>query len=211
MSQEYVLCIVAHSDDQVMGPGGAMIKYAKEGKKVITIVFSYGEKSHPHFKKEIIQDIRVKESEKADKLMGGEGVYFLGLTEGKFEEEFEKKMLQDYLTKYKPSRIFTHAQDDSHPDHKAVHKLVLQTYDDMKLKSSVYTFGVWRVLRFASRNSPALVVDISEEFRKKIASLDAFKSQWIAKLALTWSLYVKAIISGFKYGYEFAEVFYKVR
>src|SRR5512137_2295312 len=42
-----VLIICAHSDDQVFGPGGTVAKYAKEGKRVHTIIFSYGEKGMP--------------------------------------------------------------------------------------------------------------------------------------------------------------------
>lgn len=39
---ERILVIVAHSDDQMLGPGGTLVKYAKEGKEIHTVIFSYG-------------------------------------------------------------------------------------------------------------------------------------------------------------------------
>jgi LmbE family N-acetylglucosaminyl deacetylase len=45
-----VLVIVAHNDDHIIGAGGTLAKYAQEGKKVRTIIMSYGESSHPHLK-----------------------------------------------------------------------------------------------------------------------------------------------------------------
>lgn len=43
----------AHPDDEVLGAGGTIAKYAREGKKVIAVIFSYGESSHPWMKKKI--------------------------------------------------------------------------------------------------------------------------------------------------------------
>jgi len=214
-----VLVVVAHSDDQVLGPGGTIAKYVAEGKEVHTIIFSYGELSHPHFKREIIKKMRIEESQKADKLMGGSGVHFLGLSEGKFAEEFKANstglVLEKLFTEFKPEKIFTHALDDTLPDHKAVHRLVLKTYDKLvekkKFKSSIYTFGVWRFFKFQGRNRPRLVVDISDQFDKKIDSLNVFKTQKVAMSVLTWSVYLKAITAGYKHHMHLAEEFYKLR
>ena len=41
--KEAVLFLCAHNDDQLIGAGGTIAKYAKEGKKIVTIVFSFGE------------------------------------------------------------------------------------------------------------------------------------------------------------------------
>ena len=213
------MTIVAHSDDQIIGPGGTLVKYVNEGKKVITVIFSYGEKSHPHFKKEVIQKIRVEESERADNVIGGSGVIFLGIDEGKFKEQFNDQehngKLEALLLKYKPKKIFTHAIDDSHPDHKAVNALVLELYDKLhrqrKLTADVYTFGVWRLFRFKKTVHPRVVVNISQEFRKKLQALRAFKSQWITFSHMRFSIYFKALLTGIKHGYEFAEEFYKRR
>ena len=125
------MVICAHSDDQVIGPGGTMAKYAKEGKQIYTIIFSYGEASHPWLREEITVDIRVKEAKAADKVVGGKSVEFIGLREGRFKEESKQKKvlhtLRQMIEQRKPHRIFTHAQDDPHPDHRAVHHIVMET------------------------------------------------------------------------------------
>jgi len=95
LDEDSILVICAHSDDQIFGPGGTIAKYAKEGKKIHTIIFSYGEGSHPWFKKEYTISARVKEALAVDKFIGGDGVVFLGLEEGKFREQYTAKNVYD--------------------------------------------------------------------------------------------------------------------
>lgn len=214
-----ILLIVAHSDDQILGPGGTIAKYVKEGKSIKTIIFSYGELSHPHFKKDVITKIRFNESQAADKIIGGDGVEFLDITDGKFKQEIFtttfKKKLKRLMLRYSPEKIFTHAQDDPHPDHIALHHCVIQCYDELvkekKFKTDIYTFGVWRFINFKERNLPRLLVDISDTFSIKIKALHPFKSQRMALFFLTWTVYVKAFFYGLKNKTRFAELFAKIR
>ena len=97
--KESVFVICAHSDDQILGPGGTLAKYAKEGKEIFTIIFSYGETSHFWLKKKVSAEIRVKEAQNADKVIGGSGVVFFGLKEGKFFEEVKNKDIKDKVKK----------------------------------------------------------------------------------------------------------------
>jgi LmbE family N-acetylglucosaminyl deacetylase len=212
-----IVVICAHSDDQIFGSGGTMAKYAKEGHDVYTIVFSFGEKSHPHFKTRVIRKMRIEESIKANKIIGGKQVMFLGLQEGKFEEGFMKQKGKERLVQLlrltKPEKIFTHAGDDSHADHRAVHTLVLKTVDALHLSCSVYSFPVWNLLNFRQHNSPRLVVDISDTFKKKILALRCFRSQinvfsyTVLTNILFLGVYVRAILNGFRYHHRYAEVF----
>ena len=144
------MIICAHSDDQIFGPGGTIAKYAKEGKEIFTIIFSYGHFSSPLIKKEIIASARVKEAKDVDKYIGGSGVIFLGLDENKFAEQFKSKKMYAKLKKlileHKPTRIFTHSHDDPLPDHRVLNKLLLDTLDKMKYKSEVYMFDIWNLI-----------------------------------------------------------------
>ena len=67
--KETILAIAAHNDDHLIGAGGTLAKYAAEGKVIKTVICSFGEKSHPHLRKEIIVRRRVAESLKADRIM----------------------------------------------------------------------------------------------------------------------------------------------
>ncbi len=214
-----ILVAVAHSDDQVMGPGGAIAKYAAEGYDILTLIFSWGEFSPPHIKKEILIKMRVQEAQKADKIMGGNGVVFFGASDGKIKQQVEalrlKEKLKNFMLKHKPEKIFTHAVDEYLPDHVAVYNMVCDVYDDLhkqnKLTCDVYSFAIWRFLKWKQRSAPKLVVDISKTFDKKVKALNTFKSQKHVTLTLNWSVYLKAFVQGFKHNVQFAEVFNKVR
>ncbi|MBN2423064.1 PIG-L family deacetylase [Candidatus Woesearchaeota archaeon] len=219
MKNDTILVLCAHNDDQIIGVGGTLAKYAKQGKPIIIIIFSYGESSHPHYQKEVIIKTRVKESIRADKILCGDKAktYYLGLTEGKFQKEIKNKKISQKIEKIirqsKPSKIFTHSIDDPHPDHKAVNKFVMNLTEKIGFKGDVYSFNVWNLfINLRKRNLPKLVVDISDTFKKKIEALEKHKSQAIqARLPLTWSIYFKAIIHGFLNKMKYAEVFYKIK
>lgn len=212
---ENILVFCAHSDDQIFGPGGALAKYAREGKKIYTYIFTYGELTHPHFKRKVIVKIRVKESQKADEEIKGCGVSFFGLTETKFFEETKEKGFHDKIRQIilekNPTKIFTHNADDPHADHRAVNQIVLDAIEEVKSSADVYAFDVWSPLSLAYRKNPKLVVDISKTFRIKIKALGHFESQKLAMVLLLWSVYAKAIKNGLLNGYRYAEVFYKIR
>lgn len=218
-----IMVICAHSDDQIIGAGGAMAKYAKEGYNVHTVIFSFGENVKPHMKREVITRMRVQESQRADRIVGGSGVHFLGLREMHFEEDFSggsEEALNSLIRKFKPDKIFTHSNDDAHPDHRAVLRIALKVYKRLSLSCELYTFEVWHLFNIKKRNKPRLVVDISGVFQKKVEALKAFKSQ--IKLSNFYNylvlnnffffvIHIKDFINGMKYGFRYAEVFYKLR
>lgn len=214
--KEKILCICAHSDDQILGPGGTLAKYAKEGNLVNTIIFSHGVLSHPHFKEEVIKAERIKEAEKADKVINGGGVKFYDLQEGKFKCEEAEELIEKDILNFKPTKIFTHAHDKGeHPDHIAVFDTVIKVYDKLhkenKIKCDIYSFGIWRLFKTKNRNNAKLVIDIGETFATKLEALDEFSSQKVAMIMLKWSIYFKAFLLGFKNNMTFAEEFNKER
>jgi LmbE family N-acetylglucosaminyl deacetylase len=213
--KQKILVFCAHSDDQILGPGGALAKYAKEGKKIYTIILSYGEASLAWLKPEIAIKTRVKEAKNADKIIGGKGITFLGLKEGKFienlqEKKIEKKIIK-IIRKRKPIKIFTHSSDDPHPDHRAAHKIIINILDKMRYKCDVFSFDVWNPLTGRKKNLPRLYVDITETFSIKTKALKAFQSQKIAIFTLLWSVYLRAVIHGLHINKRFAERFFKIR
>lgn len=213
--KETILVIAAHNDDHIIGAGGALTKYAKEGKRVRTIICSFGEKSHPHLRKEVIVERRVKESIKADKIMGGAGVAYLGVREGHFEEDFKARDIEQKLVwiikKEHPSKIFTHGIDDLHGDHKSVYRLVMKLIEKGKITCPVYSFDIWSLIKLRKRNLPRLVVDISDTFNTKIKAFLIHESQTLAIWSLLWKLILKDWLSGLIHGYKYAEVFYKLK
>ena len=214
MPRERILTVGAHNDDYIVGAGGTLAGYSRQGVPFWSIVFSYGEMSHPHIKKKYSISMRVKESLKADKMLGGSGIVYLGLPEGKFREpaneDAARRTLQRLIKKHKPTKIFTHSPNDPHPDHFAVYTITLDTLNEMGYDAEVYSFDVWNLFTLKKKENPILVVDIKDSFHTKMQAFKAHKSQMMAYWALVWNLYLKAITNGMKHGYRYCEVFDKI-
>jgi len=211
---ETILAIGAHNDDHVIGAGATLAKFAKQGKRVKTVVFSFGE-FHPYMKKEVVIEKRMKEFLAGDKILGGSGVAYFGCRDGKVEIDIKEKNIEEKLAwlikREKPSTIFTHGFDDAHPDHHAVHKLVMKLIEKKKIKCPVYSFDVWSLVKIKKRNLPRLVVDVSDTFNLKIKSFLSHESQKVVIWAMLWKIIAKDWFSGFVNGYRYAEVFYRIQ
>ena len=206
-----ILVVCSHSDDQIIGAGGTLAKYASEGKNIYTCILAYGESSHPHLKEEVISSIRVKESIQADKVIGGNGVEFLGVKEGDFSINenvvFIKDQLKKIIEHQKPNKIFTHSWDDFHPDHRATYKVVQELISEMQFKCDCYSFEIWNPFTATNSNFPRLVVDISDTFSTKLKALKCFKSQKITLITMIPAVYIRAFVNGLESNAKYAEVF----
>ncbi|MGM5482085.1 MAG: PIG-L deacetylase family protein [Nanobdellota archaeon] len=214
-AKDVILVVCAHNDDHILGVGGTLAKYAKQGYKVVVIILSYGETSHVWLKQKEIIKTRVKESRNADKILGLHKTYYYGLKEGSFLNEFENKGIQKKLLRtisvLKPVKIFTHSFDDLHPDHRATYSKLMETVEKSGIGCDVYSFDIWNPFNIRKRDSPKMVVDITKTFKLKVKSFALHKSQWQAKLIMTPAMYARGILNGLEHGIKFAEVFYKLK
>ena len=213
---ESVLFLCAHNDDQLIGAGGTIAKYAKEGKKIVTVIFSFGESSNLLEQDIHTRKTRVLESKRAAKLLGEEELYYLALKEGNFKHEIEERnileKIENIIKRIKPSKIFTHSIDDPHPDHRAVYYFTLDLLEKMNYKCDLYSFNIWNYfINFRKRDQPKLVVDITDTFKTKIDAFKKHKSQWVTKLTHIFSIYYQAITIGFQNQIKYAEIFYKIK
>ncbi|PIN87777.1 hypothetical protein COV12_02020 [Candidatus Woesearchaeota archaeon CG10_big_fil_rev_8_21_14_0_10_32_24] len=213
--KETIIVMSAHSDDFVIGAGGTIAEYVKEGKKVISIVFSYGEKSHPWLKEKVVQKFRAEETKNAAKALGCEVIIY-DLKEGKFYEEYQEKKTEiaflELLNNEKPTKIFTHSNEDPHPDHRIVHKITLELYKKLKQKPELYIYSIWNPVSFKTRH-PKLYVNITGSYKEKIKSLNAFPSQrYNAIYPLFILILFRAIKDGYRMkGAKFGESFYRIK
>ena len=212
--KETVLCFGAHGDDLEIGAGGSIAKFSQEGKSVIGVIFSKGDKSSPWLKKEHLVDFRENEAEEIGKFIGCEETVMLGFEDGKLMESISKnsvkKKVQDLITKYKPFQIYVHSSLDPHKDHQAVNKAVLNALEniDSGKKIPVYAFEIWNVV---NESGPRMYVNISSTFSKKIEAMKKFKSQRIYVYALIVPVFLRAFFIGLKNQCLYAERFYKIR
>ncbi len=212
---ETVLVLCAHNDDHILGVGGTLAKYNKEGKNIVVIIFSYGESSHVWLKENETIKMRVKESHQADKYLGIEKTYYYGLKEGNIEKEFDEKKLKQKLKRtikiLDPIKIFTHSFDDLHPDHRAVYRKVIETLNEIKRDFELYSFDIWNPFNLRKRDSPKMVVDVTDTFSQKMKAFSLHKSQWHAKTIMTPAAYARGFFNGLNHDFKYAEVFYKLK
>jgi LmbE family N-acetylglucosaminyl deacetylase len=213
-SKGTILIFCGHNDDQIIGCGGTLSNYSKEGYTIKTIIFSYGAGSHPHLQKDIIIKTRVSESLRSDNILGGSGIAYFGLAEARMAAEIKKKHIREkvrfIITRERPVKIFTHSMDDPHPDHRTVYRLVKDVVEELPFDVEVWTFDVWNIVSVKRHQQPRLVVDISKSFATKMKALRVHKSQQTAIWALAWNIYMRAITAGWDYGYRYAEIFYRM-
>jgi LmbE family N-acetylglucosaminyl deacetylase len=215
MAKETVMIFCAHPDDEVIGPGGTIAKYAKEGKNIVTVIFSYGESSHMWMKKKYTITTRVAEANEAGKIIGTNKTVFLGLRDGMLLQDARTRktenMIEKLIKRYNPTRIFTHSHDDFiFPDHKAVNDTVTKVLKKIKYEGDVFIFDIWNFITLRRRNRPKMIVDISDTFKTKVKALKCFKSQSFVIAELKPLIYIRAIRNGITVKAKFGEKFYKI-
>ncbi len=212
--KETIVVLGAHSDDFVIGAGGTIARYTAEGKEVLAIVFSKGEKTHPWIKRKVVQDFREAEAILACKLLKCK-IKFLGLGDLNVGKEYQKKQLEKkllpFLEQLDPSKILTHSHNDLHPDHQEVNKITLQLWEKMKVKPEVYIYSIWNPLSLSGQY-PTLYIDITKQFGKKLKAMNLFRSQRLAAIyPLLLFVFYRAIANGLKIRKMFAESFYRIK
>ncbi len=158
--------------------------------------------------------MRAEEAYQASKILHCR-TSFLDLHEFRFYEEYQqgtvKQKLQQIIAKEKPAKIFTHSQEDPHPDHQAVNKITLDLYQGLptNLKPEVYMYSVWNPVSFRTFY-PALYMDVTKHFSTKLKALEKFHSQRIHIAYPFLLLLFRAVKDGFHIGKRFGEHFLKI-
>lgn len=183
------LIIAPHPDDAELGAGGLILKLQQEGKRVGVLDLTSGEPT-PHGSLET----RAAETDAATKTLGLAWRENLGLTNRQLEATLENRAkLANVFRKEKPRWLFAPYWEDAHPDHTAATKLVEDARFWAKLTKCdepgqpdltgepchperVYYYYCVH-LKLAPQ--PAFVLDISDVWEQKLASIACYQSQFI--------------------------------
>jgi bacillithiol biosynthesis deacetylase BshB1 len=178
-----VLVIAPHPDDAELGMGGAIVKLICEGKKVGVLDLTNGEPT-PHGSVEI----RARETAAATKVLGLKWRENLGLPNRSLEATLENRAkLAAVIRRTRPRWLFAPYWDDAHPDHTAATKLVDDARFWAKLTKTdlagephhperIYNYYC---IHLKAAPQPAFVLDITEEWEAKLASVRAYESQFL--------------------------------
>jgi N-acetylglucosamine malate deacetylase 1 len=178
-----VLVVAPHPDDAELGMGGAICKLIKQGKRVGVVDLTNGEPT-PFGSPEI----RAIETQRASDCLGVTWRFNLGLKNRFLEASLENRhRLAGLFRLTRPRWIFAPYWSDAHPDHVAATELVEAARFWSKLSKSdipgepyhperiYYYFCIH--LKLVPQ--PAFVLDISDEWATKAASIEAYQSQFV--------------------------------
>ena len=148
MDKLKILSVFAHPDDESMGMGGTLAKYAAEGVETHLVCASRGERGWAGPEEqdpgpERLGQIRTQELENAVKELGMQGLYFLNYIDGNVDQADHSEAIArivTYIRKIKPQVVVTFPPDGNygHPDHIAIGQFTSaaivcaadSTYDD---------------------------------------------------------------------------------
>jgi len=179
-----LLVLAAHPDDAELGCSGTVVRAIRDGKKVGIIDLTRGELGTRG-----TAEIRASETAEATRILGLHVRENLGLADGMFLNTPEQRLpVIRAIRKYKPELVITNAPQDRHPDHGRAAALVSEACFYAGL-SKIETLEngspqtAWRprsLFHFVQSVSLAVdfVVDISEVWDVKLASIKAYKSQF---------------------------------
>lgn len=178
-----ILAIVAHPDDADIFCGGTLAKHADRGDDVTIAYMTRGEYGGFDTTEAEVAAVREEESERAAEELGADAV-FLDFLDGRITYSMENRLrIVDAIRKHTPDLIFTHFDDDMHPDHRATSRLVSDAYYMASLPlveseyephdpSNIYFFG-----KPTSSFEPEVIVDISDYQETKEAAFLQHESQ----------------------------------
>jgi LmbE family N-acetylglucosaminyl deacetylase len=127
-----LMAITAHPDDESLGCGGALARYAHEGVDTYVLSATRGERgrhgSGEHPGPEALGRIREGELRKAAAELGVNDVAFLGYQDGALDQADPRQAIARivlYLRRLRPHVVITFGPDGAygHPDHIAISQL----------------------------------------------------------------------------------------
>lgn len=173
-----VLAIGAHPDDVELSAGATVASCVDRGYRVGIVHLTRGELGTRGTAEE-----RAAEARAAAHALGSSDPIYLdcgdgGLRTGRDQED----ALIDVLRRYRPSLVLAPPPSDRHPDHGRAHRLVVDScfYAGLARRGRGEPHRPRLVLSYMQHHAfePRLVVDVTAAWRKKMAALACYRSQF---------------------------------
>ena len=220
------MVITPHPDDAEFGVAGTVCRWTGEGKDVVYVVCTNGDKgtADPHTKPDQLARIREQEQLAAARLLGVREVVFMRHSDQSLEDtpEFRKELVRLIRT-YKPETVATadpYRRYIWHRDHRITGQVTLDaifpcardslSFPDL-LEEGLQPHKVKEVLLWGAQE-PNYRTDITDTFDTKIAALRCHESQMSRNPFTPWEerLRERHKTLAEKEDYELAEAFYRV-
>ncbi len=221
-----ILVVIPHPDDAEFGVAGTVVRWTREGKDVVYLVCTNGDKgtSDTNMTPAKLAKIREKEQKAAAEILGVREVIFLRYPDQGLEDtaEFRKDIVR-VIRQFKPDTVATcdpYRRYISHRDHRITGQVTLDAvyptardylvFPDL-IEQGFMPHKVMEVFLWGAEQ-PNYHSDITDTFELKIAALHCHKSQFGNRPSLEFAERIKQRhkTQAEGTGYELAEAFYRV-
>lgn len=216
-----VMVVVAHPDDMEFSCGGTVAKFAREGRQIVLVQCTSGDKgtNRRDLTPEQLARLREEEEREACRRLGVAEVVFLGLPDGELVPDlaFREKIVRQ-IRLHRPDIVITHDPFRPyalHPDHRAVGITTVDAvyptardplYFPEHLKEGLEPHKAAELWLFGAEY-PDLYIDISETLDVKVHALRAHVSQVGGGKDLEERIRQRAAEVGASQGIPYAEAF----
>lgn len=215
-----ILVIAPHPDDEVLGCGGIIKKYAGLGNQVFVLVVTRG--TPKYYSEEKIQNVR-SEARKAHELLGVKETYFLDFHAPELDVTSNAEIsiaIAKIIKSLEIKDLYIPHRGDIHHDHRVVFEASLVAARPVNNQSvrNIYAYETLSETEWAAPFSdeafiPTHFEDITDTFEYKNKAMLCFKSQ-VKPFPNTRSLEVIEALAKFRgatVGFERAEAFMTIR
>jgi N-acetylglucosamine malate deacetylase 1 len=183
--------VAAHPDDEVLGCGGTIAKFASSGRAVHVLLLADGENARAApgaaTVSPTLTGARADAAQAAGRILGCASVTLLDLPDNRLDTMAlldVTKQVEEFLRRHRPSTVFTHHSGDVNIDHRVAHDAVVvacRSQPDFPVREMLF-FEVpssteWRPPSSAEMFCPNWFVDISATLAIKQAALQAYAEE----------------------------------
>ncbi len=186
-----ILVVVAHPDDEVLGCGGTIAKHHQKGDLVHTLILAEGATSRDETRNREKRQTELSElaqaAQKAGEVLGINSLKLADFPDNRLDgcELLDLiKVVEQAISQYHPTIIYTHHGGDLNVDHQKVHQAVVTASRPLpnSMVKTLLFFEVpssteWQSPSCSTAFVPNWFVDITETLPLKLKALKAYQPE----------------------------------
>jgi len=188
--KEKILVVAAHPDDEVLGCGATIKRFAGEGKDVYIAILGEGITSRYPKREDAssrcVNELKIK-SQKVAKYLGARALFSFDLPDNRFDTVALLdivKTIERVIKEVRPSIILTHHGSDLNIDHTIVHRAVMTATRPVfgcsvkdVLMFEVASSTEWSFGQFKPVFNPNVFYEISKTIEAKISAMKLYDTE----------------------------------
>jgi len=149
LTDEPILIIAPHPDDETFGCAGLIAQKVNNGANITVAFLTYGENSMKEVSDKEVAINRKKTSQDICDMLGVENIHYCGLIDGKIPRRGSKnykdalKIVTELVEKVKPKEVFCTHVSEGWSDHTAAAELTKDALKYIDSNISLYYYWVW--------------------------------------------------------------------